>query len=407
MENFYDPEGIRGVRRIGSPKALFEFYSDKKCLNWFDRTQRTYVQSWRIKEKGMWGKGEESIKLAIEAIDDVLDTIPGYKAARRNADRYQQVIIINKFLTRESNLGGYFRRHGLWGLMNSLRYPDGRHVLRKRSLKSLLEFYDEKKGLRWFDRRQDTYVQAWRIREVDMWQKGEESARLSVEAIEDVLYDIPGYKVAEKSWNRYEQIRLINDLLLRESRLMEFFQNEGLNGLMKSFFDPNGIYGLRRRNSPKVLLEFYSDRKNLNWFDRTQKLYLQGWRIRQHNMWNQGEESAQLAIEAIEDVLYDLPGYKEAEKTGNRDEQLRIIDNLIRKESGLKDYFMRVGLYYGMMMVFWDKTGRHGIKNRGSPKAVLEFYSERKGLNWFDRNQTSYIEPYRNASLRVKFRAAN
>ena len=72
---------------------------------------------------------------------------------------------------------------------------------------------------------------------------------------------------------------------------------------MWNFMDPTGKNGLRKRSSPKSLLEFYSEKKGLNWFDRNQETYVQGWRIKENIRWT-GKDAIKIAIESIEDVLY-------------------------------------------------------------------------------------------------------
>ena len=116
--------------------------------------------------------------------------------------------------------------------------------------------------------------------------------------------------------------------------------------------------------------------------------------------WKNGEESLDTAINAISEALYTLPGYKQAEQAGNREEQVRIVNKLIREENSLTQYFYDKGLS-GLMGNLIDPSGKAGLKKSNSPKALLEFYSERKGLGWFDQNYSSFIESYGYGKLRV------
>jgi hypothetical protein len=223
--------------------------------------------------------------------------------------------------------------------------------------------------------------------------------------IEDVLYTLPGYKEAEKTDNRDEQVRIINKLIKEEKKLQDFFFERGLQGLMVNLFDPSGRLGLMKNKSPKALLEFYSRRKGLDWFDRSRDTYVQAWRITQYDQWKRGEESAQLGVEAIEDVLYTLPGYKEAEKTGDRKNQIRALNKIIKIKGGLTKFFNDNGLC-GMMGNLFDPTGRLGLMKNKSPKALLEFYSRRKGLDWFNKTKHPHIDSYGNGKLKVVYKKA-
>ena len=242
------------------------------------------------------------------------------------------------------------------------------------------------------------------IRGRNKWLRLEESVQIALRTIQNVLYEIPGYEQAEKSGNRNEQVKIINDLVRRESRLVDYFIRAGLKSLMDYFIDPTGSHGLKKQESPRALLEFYSDKKGLNWFDRSQTSYVESWRMTEKNMWQMGEESVVRAIQAIEDVLYSIEGYKDAERLGNINEQLRLIGEL-KKRIGLQSYFYEQGLT-GLMFRFFDPKGEYGISKKGSPVAVLEFYSRRKGLNWFDQTQSTYLTSDRKGNLIVMSRTA-
>ena len=59
-----------------------------------------------------------------------------------------------------------------------------------------------------------------------------------------------------------------------ERGLGKYFNSIGVPGLMRGVIDKDGIRGLRKMASPKALLEFYSYRKGLNWFDNDKPIYL-------------------------------------------------------------------------------------------------------------------------------------
>ena len=159
---------------------------------------------------------------------------------------------------------------------------------------------------------------------------------------------------------------------------------------MSNFIDRIGIVGIKKANSPKALLEFYSEKKGLKWFDRSQEPYVQGWRIREVNRWQRGEESAKLAIESIEDVLYTIQGYKKAEQTGNREEQIGVIASFANNIGNLTNYLRSNGLS-PLMQGLLDPTGEMGLIARNSPEAVLRFYSQKKGFGWFDESYNTRL----------------
>lgn len=237
------------------------------------------------------------------------------------------------------------------------------------------------------------------------WKNKSSLLDTGLRAIEEALYRISGYQEAEKTGNRNLQVNIINELIKSENKLKEYFENAGLRQLMDSLVDPTGEYGIRKHQSPKALLEFYSDKKGLNWFDRTQEKYVQAWRITENGMWQRGEQSVRLGIEAIEDVLYELPGYKEAERTNNRDMQMLIIGDLISRVGSLFYYFREKGLRR-MMTSMLDPKGVYGLRKQNSPEALLKFYSERKGLKWFDRSQYPHIASYMGSRLKMVYKMA-
>lgn len=354
----------------------------------------------QIPRSKKWSLGEKSIELALLGIQNVLYTLPGYKNAEEAGNRAEQVRIINDFVLNEPRLADYFYNRGLRNMNVRLIDPTGETKLKRMSSTlAILKFYDRRKGLNWFDRTQRTYVQAWRIRSANMWQKGEESVKLALEAIQDVLFELPGYRVAEETENRAEQVRIINELLKREKQLQQYFLNHGLDSMMSQMVDPEGENGLKRDRSNRAVLEFYSRKKKLNWFNRTQDTYVHEWRFREHGMWD-GSAGIERAINAFQDILFELPGYRLAEKTGNRTEQIRIINDLIKNYPQLAKYFVSQGLG-GLMGILVDPTGENGLRIRSSAGALLEFYSDKMELNWFDKSKRQYIQIFGHGKLRV------
>ncbi|MBI2542090.1 hypothetical protein HYV80_05260 [Candidatus Woesearchaeota archaeon] len=339
-----------------------------------------------------WRSDDDAVDIALRKIQEVLYTIPEYKEAEETENRGKQVEIINRFVTTERAPTRYFMDNGLQSLMNRFIDPTGEKGFKKAgSPKAVLMFYSEKKGLNWFDRTQEKYVQEWRFNEKGMWDRGEESVRLALDAVQDALYTLPGYRNAEQTGNRDEQCRIINDLLKRETAVAGYFVSVGLRKVFDSFGRPTRDKKKTWKKATVTdMLRLYSDRKNLSWFDRQQPAYVQIWRVLEPGMFMRGEKTTRRAIEAIEDVLYKLPDYREAESSRNRDQQLEIIGGLLSREKALGDFFREQGL---------DGVLQYVI--RSSPAALVEFYSTRKELGWFDQNQSVYLTTNSQGRLQV------
>ncbi len=220
------------------------------------------------------------------------------------------------------------------------------------------------------------------------------SVQRVVDLISKALYEITGYQEAEEGNDRDKLVTLINGLIDSTPSLKQYFVKRGLRQAMAGFYDPDGIRGFRRTDSGLAVLEFYDQQKGHGLFDRTQQTYVKRWKIRQETKWQQGKESVQLALEAIADVLYEIPKYREAEKAGNRKEEIRIINKFCQDNPKLLEYFRNHGLNV-MMQTLIDPTGRMGMKRTNSPAALLQFYSAKKGLKWFVRQK-----PYLTADAR-------
>lgn len=279
MENYYDSTGVNGFKRKKSARAVLEFYSDKYNLNWLDRTQDTYIHTWRIQEQPMWSRDEKGKKRALEAIADALYQIDGYRDAERAGNRDEQVGIITKFIKETKSLTDFFihEDRGLSSLISHFYDPTGDYGLtKKKSARALLEFYSthqtgiDGKPLDWFNRDKDTYIPRRLIRENRMWQNGQKSAELANEFITDALYNLlPGYKEAYKEGNRDEIVRLIYKGIKSLTLTRENLKKEGLGWMMDTF---RGEYGLKN-GSVHSMMEFYSNYNNLGLFDETRPPY--------------------------------------------------------------------------------------------------------------------------------------
>jgi len=236
--------------------------------------------------------------------------------------------------------------------------------------------------LQWFDRTQATYVPRWRINEKNKWNLGDCSVELALEAIQDALWAIPGYKGAELARNRDEQVRILTKFFEKTSSPQRYFYERGLRGLMASFTDPTGKYGIRKAGSVKATMEWYDGQKVFELFDRTKPTYVPRWRIRENGMWQQGYESVQLAVEMMEDVLYvKIPGFRRALELGDRTLQLELLDEHLFSRSAPASYLRKDG-YGSKLFSFRTKNPQAGIED-DTLESYLKFYSEQKELEWF------------------------
>jgi hypothetical protein len=236
-----------------------------------------------------------------------------------------------------------------------------------------------------------------RIPIIHKWNKGQISSKQAIKLIETVLYKIRGYRKAEETSNRAKQVEFINDLIRKHKGLAKYFSAKGLERVMDDLVDDKGVNGLKRRASSKVLLEFYSSKKGLNWFDRTQETYVQAWRIIEKSKWRKGEASVQLFLEAMHDILCEIPGYREAEQAKNRKEQLVKIERFIRQHPRLADYLIHQ--MPGLNGYLRDSTGKIILKC--SVRKLFELYSLKKELYWFDQSEAIYLDTHGKGRLFV------
>lgn len=110
--------------------------------------------------------------------------------------------------------------------------------------------------------------------------------------------------------------------------------------------------------------------------------------------WNKGETSKQIALRTIEDVFYNIGRYKEAEESNDEESIVTIMNKFLQSNNKLKD-FLRINNCAGLMESFIDPKGLNGIKLKGSPRAVFDFYYENKYPQLLDRNNTHYLQLWR------------
>ncbi|MBI2136651.1 hypothetical protein HYU06_06285 [Candidatus Woesearchaeota archaeon] len=196
----------------------------------------------------------------------------------------------------------------------------------------------------------------------------------------------PGYAAA----TREQKIELIRKHVINyksqtpdaDNGARQFFYDNGLAGLMSA--SPH----LRKINSPRVLMELYDKERKIGLFDRTQKEYLGRWEITENGMW-QGDSNKQFAVEVIEDVLWHIPGYRDA----TREEKIRLIREHIigykakdpNSQNGPLQFFYDNGLK-GLM-----NSSAH-LRKKCSPRALMELYDRERKSGLFDKSKDDYLE---------------
>lgn len=337
----------------------------------------------------LWKNKNKSKKIALSQIERALYKLPGYKEAEQGNKRSEQVIIINELLSKE-NLSKFMLKEGLRPLMSSFIDTKGINGIKKgKSPKALLEFYSKNKCLDWFNRSRKSYVSLWKMSEKNKWNDKEKSVKLAIEVIEDILYEIPGYKNAEDTGNSKEVVRLINKFIIDNRNLKRYLSSKGMNGLIGNFLDPTGKYGIKVKGSPKAIFKFYSEQKGFNWFSTKTDTYIDFWRFGQKEFKKDKHKYAKHIIKTLEGIFYKIPNYREAENSNNTLEQLYLINQFVVGAG--KWYFKDEG-FFGIMINFIDPKGEYGFTHKRSSRAVLKFYSKKKKLNWFDKNKPVHFD---------------
>lgn len=366
----------------------------------------------RLKNTEKWKKGNTSIKIALRAIQSGLYLIPGYEEAEKCHDEEEMAGSINEFLKRDVPLKEFFESpgFGISGLMQDFVDPERRYGIKtKNSPKAVLDFYFSNRFPNLLDRSKDSYIEMWRVQENNRWNRGEESTRTGLEAVQDYLRSFKGYRKAEDCGMGDELVRIVNEKIKDRTICASHMYKFGLNPIMTGLVDPLGIHGFRKKNSPRATLEFYFKRTNPALLDRSRKNYLQLLRIYENGQWQKGEESVDLALDLIQDFLRSLEEFKDAENRRDREKELDVLDReLISKYNRLSQYMAspETGLG-GLMNSLYDPNGINGLTRKSSAEALLRFYDHHKRKSWFDKRSKSYIGVNKNGSLYVVYAKQN
>jgi hypothetical protein len=367
-------------------------YADETLIS--EMGLEKYFRRFFIGRKKLW-TGEKGEILLEQRLKQAFFEIPGYKEAELSRDREKQISILNDAMNNFNLIEFLYTKNLRMPINKFVKSKTGGYGLEKScSLISVLEFYSEKNDLNWFDRSQPHHLKRWKINYKDKWNSGAESIELALNAIQDVLYNIPGYMHAEINGDREEQIKILSDFFDNYT-LKDFFKEKGFSSLLANFTrNENNGYGLKD-STFRSLFEFYSESKNLDWFDRERESYLSLWKIPSGNKWILGEESIDLALEAISDSLRCIEGYKEAEIIRKRDTLVELIDNYLEQNNYSLGKLFSDNRLKGLLDSFVDVKGEKGIKKKYSAIAALEFYDAYNGLGFFDKSYENYVKKWR------------
>jgi len=136
------------------------------------------------------------------------------------------------------------------------------------------------------------------------------------------------------------------------------------------------------------------------------EIYVELWKISDDGIWQGDEESAQLAVGEIENVLYNmnpekfkrLTGYDMEESNKDRMEHVLVIAQQIDDIPKLKEYFDK------NIPEFRDKLRELGgqIELRTPPlELLMRFYSNSRGLDLFNPKLDWYLDVDSNGALLV------
>jgi len=351
-----------------------------------DRIENLPLQKYRL--------GEESKKLFLKLYKRFLySEIKDFEEADRLNSRERKVRLLVDYLKNEKRLSIKMDEYGL-NIYTASCVGD--------SYKSLLLYCDRISGDNLFDRNERYFVPSWLIRKRGMWEQGKKSEKLVAIALQDVLWDYDGtspvfrgYRYAEEIRDRATMTNILKNFFRKEKKVLEFLIEKGLGKVLDSLNDMNPSFNSK---SYKLLFMIYDRYFNLKLFDRNEKHYVPLWLIGDKKVWNRGEESKNLALEEIQDVLWEIKGYREAEESCDKSLQLRILDEeLFKKNPNLVNWFIKMGL--GGLMDYFVYDDVKGILKRRSPYEILRFYDKNKNLGWFD--ESSYPVIRRSLDKRV------
>jgi len=378
--------------------SLFRGFARSLEHEWLDRGNDHYVQEWRA--VGSYQPSKELVPFVLNAIDDFIRSTEygdAYKIAEVKEDRETQVAVVNSIVEDKESLRKRLNDFGLDGFMRHFVDTDGETgFTRKNDPLAVFEFLDYHKGYSLFDREADEYVPRWKFADQfsQSWSRGEFSVELALETVEDVLLSTEyggQLKVALKDGTREDQVEIVN-AIARDYSMGYLFKFHGLEGFLRNFHDGTGETGLKAKSAFSAL-EFYSEQNKLGWFDLIDGERVRPW-LFEGCKWNEGEKSESLAMEALEYALYSSSignELKEAERLGLRDKQVELMKGWIKETPSVCDYLVDKGLG-GMLLNFVrDGDNPYGFRKQSSARAVLEWYSDKKGLDWFSKDHLLYI----------------
>ncbi|MBD3252617.1 hypothetical protein GF386_02710 [Candidatus Pacearchaeota archaeon] len=274
LQEFVDPEGIYGLKTGNSPKAAFDFYYSRKYPGLLDRSSYPYLELWRIHVNNRWTSGnlESAVQTALDATQDFLRQLPGYRNAETKSSR-EVSKVVNAALQKGLVTRRAMEDFGLNAVLIGLKELANQDLLDYSGTgKGLLEFYFQRRFPEVIDRDALDYARLYGIVENRRWSRGEESVISALELSQDFLRTLDGFRRAEDSGDREGQLVVLDrELILRHSNLSAYLlsRETGLGGMMASLYDPSGKRGLAKRNSAEAFLRFYSQGMGHSWFDST------------------------------------------------------------------------------------------------------------------------------------------
>jgi RNA polymerase sigma factor (sigma-70 family) len=230
------------------------------------------------------------------------------------------------------------------------------------------------------------------IPQVHKWQDNDSSVNLALQRIAKVYYTIPNYARAEFLGDREGQIDALTNFLENKKDITGYFEEKGLGPLMESFYDPKGIYGLDKLKCIASVFRFYNRYLGFEWFNRDLGVWIPRFLFGERGLLK-SDIANDVGEEAIAYCLYQYPGLRTAEATGDRQGMLRALDtHLISNPEEMKRFTRRL-----------RGVARHLI-NPPTAYGALKFYSGFNGLELEDPNQPcGYLQGGGRKLLKVVF----